>query len=170
MSIIGFLGSSRPHGETAALANAVFSHLGDATLIDLNTLHIGPYSYDNAHADDDFYPLAEAMAAARVIVFASPVYWYSMSAQMKTLFDRMTDMTRFYKPLGKSLAGKTMFTIGTGSTAAAPDSFTRPFSDTAGYFGMDWGGLLFAAGAESLTPETEEAAKAFAEKIRAAAG
>jgi len=82
------------------------------------------------------------MARADVIVFASPVYWYSMSAQMKTFFDRLTDLTGGdLKPVGKSLAGKTMFVIAAGGSPATPDSFVRPFADTAGYFNMRWGGL-----------------------------
>jgi len=57
-NIIGFLGSSRADGETAALAGAVFSELDSAVLADLSVLTIGAYSYDNAHAADDFPPLA----------------------------------------------------------------------------------------------------------------
>lgn len=37
---------------------------------------------------DDAAELLEAMKAADVIVFASPVYFYSVSAQLKTVFDR----------------------------------------------------------------------------------
>jgi len=110
------------------------------------------------------------MARADVIVFASPVYWYSMSAQMKTFFDRLTDLTGGdLKPVGKSLAGKPVFTIATGGSPSAPDSFVRPFADTAGYFNMRWGGLLYAQGAGELPPETIQAAKNFAGRIRNAA-
>ncbi len=165
-SIIGFLGSSRADGNTAALANAVFSELDSAVLVDLSERMIGPYSYENAHAADDFIPLAGAMAKADAIVFASPVYWYSMSAQMKAFFDRLTDLTKGeMKPVGKSLAGKTMYAIATGGSPDAPSSFVQPFADTAGYFNMRWGGLLYAPGAGELSSETHKAAKAFARKI-----
>ena len=170
MSIIGFLGSSRADGNTAALTNAVFSELKSAVLVDLSELMIGPYSYDNAYAADDFLPLARPMAKADAIVFASPVYWYSMSAQMKAFFDRLTDLTEGeMKPVGKSLAGKRMFVIATGNSPTAPDSFVRPFADTAGYFNMRWGGLFYAQGAGELSAQTRAAAKAFASKIHDAA-
>lgn len=46
---------------------------------------------------DDMTGLIEKMLAADVIVFATPVYFYSMDAQMKTFIDRTTpryeDMT-----------------------------------------------------------------------------
>jgi multimeric flavodoxin WrbA len=37
---------------------------------------------------DDMGPILESMQAADVIVMATPVYFYTMSAQMKTLIDR----------------------------------------------------------------------------------
>lgn len=47
----------------------------------------------NAHAcsqKDDMAEILEKMLAADVIVLATPVYFYSMCAQMKTLIDRTT--------------------------------------------------------------------------------
>lgn len=37
---------------------------------------------------DDFGEICEKMIASDVLVFATPVYFYSVSAQMKALFDR----------------------------------------------------------------------------------
>ncbi len=109
------------------------------------------------------------MARAQTIIFASPVYWYSMSAQMKVFFDRLTDLTvPPLKPLGKSLAGKTAFAIATGAAPEAPESFTRPFADTAAYFNMNWGGLFYQRGADALSAETIAAARAFAQRIASA--
>ncbi|WP_425411084.1 flavodoxin family protein [Hyphococcus sp.] len=166
--ILGVLGTSRPGGATATLARAVFSHFDNAALIDLSTLTIGPYSYTHAFRDDDFHALALRMGAAGAIIFASPVYWYCMSAQMKTVFDRLTDLTGVYKPIGKSLASKAMFVVATGGAPAPPESFTRPFADTAGYFNMRWGGFLYAPGQAVSAPETRRAAQAFARNIVAA--
>ncbi|WDI32169.1 flavodoxin family protein [Hyphococcus flavus] len=167
MSIIGFLGSSRSDGHTAALTRQVFTKLDQAELVDLSKLTIGPYSYDDAYAADDFAPLAQKMKKAKAIVFASPVYWYSMSAQMKTFFDRLTDLTGgALKPIGKSLAGKHMFAIATGGSPSAPASFTQPFADTAGYFDMHWGGLLYARSSEVHSTDTEQQLKKFSEAVQ----
>ncbi|VAV96544.1 Uncharacterized NAD(P)H oxidoreductase, YdeQ/YrkL/YwrO family, partial [hydrothermal vent metagenome] len=91
--ILGVLGTSNNNGNTAALARAVFAPLPNAELVNLSALSIAPYDYQNRHDKDDFLPLAEKIVAAKAIVFASPVYWYSMSAQMKVFFDRLTDLT-----------------------------------------------------------------------------
>lgn len=166
-SVFGLIGSSRRNGNTALLADAVFRRLENARLYDLNDYVVGPYDYGNHHDADDFLPLARRMADADAIVFASPVYWYSMSAQMKAFFDRLTDLTEPYKPIGKSLAGKTVFAISTGGGDAPPVSFVDPISDTARYFNMRWGGVLHAPFNEDmrLTPDADEAAAAFAECI-----
>jgi len=166
--ILAILGSSRSDGETARLLHETLMHLPGADFHDLGALAIGPYSYDHAHAGDDFLPLAQKMTKARAIVFASPVYWYSMSAQMKAFFDRLTDLTDApWKPVGKSLAGRTMFLVGTGGSDAAPSSFIQPFEDTAGYFDMTWGGALYRPGADELSDEDKLHARAFAKEVNA---
>lgn len=170
MTVLSILGSSRAGGETARLLHEVLAYLPDAEHVDLSSLRIGPYSYSHAHKDDDFLPLARAMLKARAIVLASPVYWYSMSAQMKTFFDRLTDITDPpYKTIGKQLAGKTLFAIATGGSEAAPSCFVEPFSGTAGYFNMRWGGMLYRPGAPSLSDEDRLAARTFAGDICAVA-
>ncbi len=158
--ILGVLGSSNNDGNTAALARAVFAPLPNSALVNLNDLAIAPYDYLNRHDNDDFLSLAEQIVAAKTIVFASPVYWYSMSAQMKIFFDRLTDLTRTHKDLGKALAGKSAFLIATGGSPEPPASFEPPFAETARYFNMCWGGMLY--GQEG---ETMPAAEGFAKRI-----
>ncbi len=145
-AILGLFGAARGDGNTFRLARAVFDELDGAHLASLADYRIAPYNYDETYENDDFLALAEAMTRARAIVFASPVYWYSMSAPMKVFFDRLTDLTGTKKPLGKSLAGKTAFLIASGGAAAAPAAFEPPFADTARYFNMTWGGMLYAQG------------------------
>lgn len=42
--------------------------------------------------DDDANAIAEQVLASDVVVFATPVYYYGMSGQMKTLLDRMNSL------------------------------------------------------------------------------
>ncbi len=165
-SIFGLLGSARGEGHTGTIARAVFDRLDDARLFDLDDVAVGPYRYDYANEDDDFLPLAFKMTRARAIVFASPVYWYSMSGPMKLFFDRLTDLTETHKTWGKSLAGKTMFVIASGGSPAPHAAFEPPFSETAGYFDMAYGGMLYG----QRGAIDDDAASAFAARIRAAAG
>lgn len=102
-----------------------------ARLVDRADHLSGPYDYNHHHEADDFLPLARAMTRAQAIVFASPVYWYSMSAQMKTFFDRMTDLTETHKALGKALAGTSVFAVSTSGSKTAPQCFVAPFAGAA---------------------------------------
>ena len=61
---------------------------------------------------DDMAEVREEMLAADVIVLASPIYFYSMTAQMKAVIDRSY---AFYQ----QLEGKTFYFI---ITCAAPDA------------------------------------------------
>ncbi len=157
-------GSARDDGNTAALTASVLWHLkcGAVTRIDLSRLTIAPYNYAGRYEeDDDFLSIAALMRDARAIVLASPVYWYSMSGPMKVFFDRLTDLTDTHKAAGKALAGKRVFVIATGNSAEPPAAFEPPFADTARYFNMDYGGMLYGRGREVI----EQEAAAFAARI-----
>jgi len=169
---LGILGSARNDGNTAALASAVFQHLGDAAIVDLSDFVIDPYTYDGAGGGDDFHAIAQLMERADAIVFASPVYWYSMSGPMKIFFDRLTDLTDQYKPIGKALAGKSAFLIAASNSPEPPACFEPPFADTARYFDMRWGGMLHARvqDVQQLPADVVEQARSFAAAIQAATG
>lgn len=161
------LGTSRADGNTRRLVDAVFPRAGPARIVDLATLRIAPYDYAHRHETDDFLSVARAMAASDAVVFASPVYWYAMSAQMKTFIDRMSDLTETHKPLGRALKGKAAFALATSGGAGLPAHFEAPFADTARYFAMDWGGLHHAHFREprALTAQMEADAARFADRI-----
>lgn len=135
------LGSSRGDGNTRKLVESIF-HEKEMDLIDLTQYNINYYTYDYRHADDDFLSLAEKMLQYDKIVFATPVYWYAMSATLKTFFDRMTDLITIHKELGRALKGKTMYLISCGSDEDLPEGFEIPFHASATYLDMQYGGNL----------------------------
>lgn len=108
----------------------------DYELIDLRTLKIDAYTYEGVTGEDDFLMVAEKMKAADNIVFATPVYWYSMSFSLKNFFDRLTDLLSTYKPIGKALKGKKTYLISTGTDSDLPEGFEVPFRSTSDYFDM----------------------------------
>jgi len=164
--ILVILGTSRRRGNTRMLVDAVFENSA-ARIIDLADHLVGPYDYDNRHETDDFLALAQEMAAAEAIVFATPIYWYAMSAQLKTFFDRLSDLTDIHKQIGRRLAGKPLFAIATSSGDGLPPGFETPFAETAGYFNMGWGGLLHGFFREDhvLTDAVKAKAADFARQI-----
>ena len=136
------LGSARPDGETRRAVDIAFPP-GAAELVVLPNLTIGGYDYRHFNAQDAFGEVAQRMAETGKVVFATPVYWYTMSAPMKIFFDRLTDLTENLKSLGKSLAGKQVWMIATGTEAVLPEGFEVPFARTAGYFGMTYRGSAY---------------------------
>ena len=160
------LGSARPDGETRRAVDIAFPS-DTAQLVALPHYTIGGYDYGHANAGDDFSVVADAMTAAETIVFATPVYWYAMSAPLKIFFDRLTDLTENLKAKGKALAGKSVWVIATGTETELPEGFEIPFARTAGYFGMVYRGCayLYTGDDRGLRAAGETALKAFAAKI-----
>jgi ribosomal-protein-alanine N-acetyltransferase len=136
------LGSSRGDGNTRMAVDLALG--GQAVeVIDLGQLDIGVYDYGHANASDDFLPLVERLASKSLWILATPVYWYAMSARMKIFFDRLSDLVTIRKARGRSLKGKTIAVIATGTDARLPDGFEAPFRQTCDYLGMNYAGALY---------------------------
>lgn len=160
------LGSARSDGETRRAVDIAFPS-GSAELVVLPNYAIGGYDYGHTNAGDDFSAIAEAMTAAQSIVFATPVYWYAMSAPLKIFFDRLTDLTENLKAQGKALAGKSVWVIATGTEAELPEGFEIPFARRADYFGMVYRGCayLYTGGDVTLRTAGETELKIFAAQL-----
>ena len=143
MKKVIILGSSRSEGNTRALVHYLQS-LGDFDLIDLKHYDISPYDYEHKNQGDDFLPLMRKLVAYELIVFATPIYWYSMSGIMKNFFDRITDCLKIEKELGRRLRGKSMAAFCCGSDAEEVSGFFLPFEQSAGYLGMNYLGDVHA--------------------------
>lgn len=135
------MGSARSDGNTRKLVHELDPH-DQIPLIDLNALNISYYDYDHKNQDDDFLPLMERILEQDVLIFASPVYWYNVSAQLKTFFDRLTDCVTIKKEWGKALAGKKVFLLVSYSNPIL-DHFEIPIKLTCEYFNMEYKGAFF---------------------------
>ncbi|MDO6426026.1 flavodoxin family protein [Thalassotalea sp. 1_MG-2023] len=135
MKTVIIVATSRKNGNTTKSADALASVLS-ADIIDLTHYQLSYYDYQHQNQDDDFLTLVEQVLQYDLIVYASPVYWYAMSGQMKVFFDRLTDLLTVKKLMGRALKNKYNAVISTGAEATAPDCFVKPFALTAGYFDM----------------------------------
>jgi len=143
MKTLVILGSNREDSQTLqAVQTLIISHEADCEMVDLSKLEIEHYSYHQTH-QDDFFEIATRMQQAEHLVFATPVYWYSMSGRMKVFFDRLSDLISTHKPIGRSFAGKSVSVIATGADASLPPGFEIPFQMTAEYFGMTYLGARY---------------------------
>ena len=134
-------GSSRTNGNTSQITSVLAKHL-NADIVDLNTKTINPYSYEHPHLNDDFLPVMRQIINYDLIVFATPIYWYSMSGLMKNFFDRITDCLKVEKDLGRQLRGKKVIAVSCGSEIEEPYGFFMPFKKSSNYLGMTYLGNL----------------------------
>jgi multimeric flavodoxin WrbA len=139
MKTVIIIGSSRKGGDTAKIVDEIMSESNNWDLIDLNDYEIGYYDYEHKNREDDFLTLMkELISEYDNFVFATPVYWYSMSGIMKVFFDRITDLLEIEKDLGRKLRGKRMAVVSCSIGENLGEHFLLPFSETAKYLGMEY--------------------------------
>jgi len=141
-------GSSRNDGDTKTLTNELIKK-SNWDLIDLNDYNIGFYDYKHNYENDDYLMLMRKIIDKYdTLIFATPVYWYSMSGIMKVFFDRITDLLEIEKDLGRKLRGKNMAAISCSIGNNLGHIFWLPFSETADYLGMKYLGSLHTIAGE----------------------
>ena len=132
------LGSSRRYGETGKMADYL-REIMPMPLYDLNDYNISYFDYEHKNQDDDFLPLITKLIDQHdTFIFATPVYWYTMSAVMKTFFDRISDLLKIDKPTGRKLRGKKMAVLSCASEDELKPGFHMPFRESANYLGMQY--------------------------------
>lgn len=160
-------GSSRSDGSTREAVDMVIQNHA-VEVVDLNDLKIGYYDYENRCKDDDFMPLARKMLEHNPIILASPVYWYTMSAIMKTFIDRWSDFTSHERDMGRKMRKKTMYVISSYYVdPEGKEGFEPIFEQTAEYMGMHYEGCFFHYGGDNaaLSSTNQERANQFTQKI-----
>ncbi len=160
-------GSSRSDGNTNKMVRLLRNNM-DADFLDLNTKNIAPFDYAFHNQDDDFLPIIKDVADNYdLIVFATPVYWYSMSGLMKNFFDRISDCLKIEKNTGRKLRGKSMALLICGSEETETPGFDTPFRLSAKYLGMYYLGYVHTWGsAELISEKVKLRINQFAEKLR----
>jgi multimeric flavodoxin WrbA len=135
------LGTSRPRGNTRLLVDTVFP--AGVALVDLSERNVSAYDYEHRNSGDDFLPIITQLLASSTLILATPVYWYTMSAQLKTFVDRTSDLLHLRKDLGLELRGKAIAVLASGIEECLPEGFEQPFSLTCNYLGMRYLGAAY---------------------------
>jgi len=97
--------------------------------------------------DDDAKPVLAKMAKVDVIVFATPLYFFGASAQLKLVFDRMFSLYKWDNDAGTMqtpLKGKTLVLLASAFEDVGLDALEKPFALTAEYTGMKFESILVA--------------------------
>jgi len=136
------VGSSRNDGDTLKLVNEIVKKT-NWELINLNDYNFSYYDYESKNRNDDCLTLMKQIVEKYdTLIFATPVYWYSMSGIMKVFFDRFTDLLVNKKELGRQLRKKEMAVITSSVGDNLGDDFWLPFVKTSNYLGMKYVGNL----------------------------
>lgn len=156
MKKVVIVGSSRNDGDTTTMTNDPIEQ-SKWDIINLNDYHFSYYDYEHLNSNDDYLALMEQIIDKYdTLIFATPVYWYSMSGIMKVFFDRLTDLLTIRKDLGRKLRGKKMAAISCSIGENLGDSFWLPFSATARYLGMEYIGNIHTVTGENSKPKIAE--------------
>lgn len=89
-------GGSRPEGNTAQLTKLAIEGL-DYKWIDLTDYQFNPvrdFRHDNRDItsyNDDYKQVIDQVLESDTVIFASPVYWYSVSASLKAFIDHWSE-------------------------------------------------------------------------------
>lgn len=160
------LGSARCVSDTKSYVDFLFKDTQHA-IVNLLDFNISPYNYSgNYPNNDEFDNLMEEILKYKTIIFATPVYWYSMSGLMKNMFDRFTDLVTIKKEIGRKLNGKLIFLIAVGTDEKLPNGFEIPFKLTAEYLEMIYkNDIYFSTKYENIEQKNLERKNEFSAKL-----
>lgn len=132
------VGSSRNNGNTTNIVDAIASRF-NIDVINLSHYQISYYDYESKNRNDDFLPLMKSIIEKYdTLIFATPIYWYSMSGIMKVFFDRFSDLIRIEKETGRQLRGKKVAVFSNSHDDEIDYDFYTPFRKSAEYLGMEY--------------------------------
>jgi multimeric flavodoxin WrbA len=151
--ILFLLGSARRSGNTELLAREAAAQVADVPQrwLHLSDVPLAPFE-DFRHDGSWTTPvgneaeLYSATLEASDLVFASPTYWYSLSAPTKLYLDYWTKWLRL-PGFREAMVGKTLWVVTTltdGRHRTRP--LIEPLQWTAQYMRMRWGGALIGSG------------------------
>jgi multimeric flavodoxin WrbA len=180
------VGSPRKRGNSSTLAKQVSSGAKDAgatvELFNLHDMNIKPCSAcDGCRKKratgcvirDDMQKLYSKMRAADAIVIASPIYWFTVSAQTKLFMDRWYAFgaDENYKVLAEKKFGIVLVYADADPFSSGAVNALRTFQDAFNYLGAQVVGTVYGsawkAGEISQNKAVMKQAYALGEKIAA---
>lgn len=153
MKIVVLNGSPRKNGNTACLVDAFVSGVNkeyDLKVVQVADLNISPCRGCNLCANDgkcvqndQMREVYETLSDAEVIVVATPLYFYGISAQLKCLIDRL------HNPVRDSFKVKKLVLLSCGGSSKTHifEPLKMQYKVVCDYFGLESAGIVTAYGA-----------------------
>ena len=166
--IVVLSGSPRKNGNTELLVNSFVEGArvhNDVEIISIREYKVNPCigcnscrngSEKKCFQNDDMKRVFEKLSDADILVIASPVYFYGISAQLKAMIDR------FHSPERKNIGinGLALLLVGADTIPNLFDSIKSQYQLTLDYFHLKDYGTVFVGGVE------EKAAIKGSEKLK----
>jgi len=145
MKVAAFLGSPRKNGNTARLLKEFLKGVSEKSGATINQVYLQENrilgctgcgyckTSTGCKLEDDMQNIYTILKEADVLVFATPIYWWSMSSQLKALIDR------FYALEISEIKGKKIYllmTYGDPLPNSGPELVERTFRDICEY--IEW--------------------------------
>ncbi|HSB66949.1 MAG TPA: flavodoxin family protein [Anaerolineales bacterium] len=179
--VLVFKGSPRENGNSSSLADRAAEGVKAAganmEVFSLHRMDIRPCDACDTCQEtgvcvlkDDMQSLYPKLAQADAIIIASPIYWFTLSAQTKLFIDRWYGLE---SPNGNALKGKqfgVLLTYGdTDPYSSGAINAIRTFQDMFRYIGANLRGLVYGTaldvGDVQKQPELMERAYKLGEKL-----
>ena len=168
---IAILNGSPRAANTAAMAKA-FAEAAEAAGHDVEMLHVGrmniagckgcEYCHTKGEGvciqKDDLEKILPAYKDADMVVFASPIYYFSMTTQMEAAIQRVYC-------IGKPLKAKKAALLLSSGSDGVYDAATAQFKAYMGYAGIEATGIITAHGDENKSEAKLNEIKDFAKKL-----
>ncbi|UII57576.1 flavodoxin family protein [Cytobacillus spongiae] len=179
MKIAVLHGGTRPNGNTEALTKIATEGVS-CEHIYLKDYHILPI-IDQRHdasgfqeRDDDYNRLLDLILPCDLLIFSTPIYWYSMSAQMKLFIDRWSQSLRDsnYPDFKKQMAAKKAYVLSVGGDDPLIKGLPmiQQFQHIFSFVGMEFSGYLIGSANQPGEIQQDErallAAKQLNEQLR----
>jgi multimeric flavodoxin WrbA len=152
-STLALFASSRRNGNTGQLVDRVANELR-IEVVDLAKKNMSAFDY---------------VLKFEQIIFATPVYWYSVCPPMKVFLDRISDLLEVpdLLPKGRQLRGKGVYVLCTSIEVEPDPSFVSAWQETCKYLGMNYRGLLHANCRDGYVPALYESEiEAFVRRVQ----
>ncbi|MBB4823990.1 multimeric flavodoxin WrbA [Sporosarcina luteola] len=175
MSIAVLYGGNRPNGNTEMLTKLVIQGL-PVEEIYLKDYVIEPIE-DKRHAkegfpeiQDDYNSIIDRILEHDILIFTTPIYWYSMTGIMKNFIDRWSQTLKDekYPDFKKQMSQKRAFVIAVGGDTPRIKGLPmiQQFQHIFDFIGIRFDGYLIGEGNKPGEIAQDKNALAIAEQLR----
>lgn len=154
--IVVLVGSVRVNGNTDILAQAFVKRAKEANEVEV--IHVGKVNVNgcigcnfcyrdkdnNCCQKDDMQDIYSKMSEADILVFATPVYFYGVSSQLKAVIDRLHNPIRNNFKVKKLV----LLSVAADTIPTVFDSVKTMYNFVLNYFNLEDGGTITVHGVQ----------------------